>query len=45
MDGGDDETTNTITANNDEESYSCIVLKPLQSIWECDFMKKNYNNT
>ena len=35
---GDDETMSTITAINEEE---LPVLKPLNTIWDCGFMKKD----
>ena len=42
---GDDKTMSTVTATNDKEPCSDAVLKPLKSIWDYGFMKKdNFNN-
>ena len=42
---GDDETMSTITVSIDEDPCSDGVLKPLKSIWDCVFMKKdNHDN-
>ena len=38
---GDDKTVSTITASNDKDPCSDVVLKPLKSIWDGAFMKKD----
>ena len=38
MDGDDETSMSTITAPNEEE---LPVLKPLKTIWDCEFMNKN----
>ena len=40
----DVETMSTLTGSNEEDPCSDVVLKPLKSIWDCAFMKKDNND-
>ena len=44
MEGDDGTSMSTMTASNDDDPCSAVELKPLNSIWDCAFMKKDIND-